>query len=231
MSEFPIIYITKNPENDQLITYFLQKIYNYYPVGFCHFRKAYPGYAEMEKIVQHKFEVECNDPNAVCNVFVDRLKNELSPFAIRNQNYQPFPNYSASILVSDVNNDSFRQETFIEVYISLLCDYYTVFLMDFYRFKEKKFPDNKVKDHHTIYSFAEIYGEQYNKEINIIKDFVYQLFPQKKFISHVFLTRYHIHSVEPFGEGNCPNIKAEGYSFFDLLFYYQYQTKKIKILE
>ncbi len=231
MPEFPIIHITPNPENDKLITYFLKQVYNYYPVGFCHFRKTYPGFAEIGKIVGHKFDVECNDAGATCNVFVEQLKRELPAYIVSNQNHLHFPNYSATVLVSSVDNDILLQETFIEVYISLLCDYYTVFIVDFYRFKKRSTQNNSIKHHHSIHSLNEIHGEQYNKEVGAIKKLVHRYFPQKQFISHVFLTRYRIQSVEPFNEDNCPHIDARAYNFFDLLFDFRFRTDDIKILE
>ena len=199
----------------ELLPDILKDLYHFYPVGIGNY-KSYPGLLEMREIVSNKMDNECNDPESISNRFNISLQKELPDLKVLNMNYYNFPNYVDSIQINNRLENDIEHSFSLEIFISLLTDYYTLFFADNYWV-------NKGSERATVFS---VYSFQ--KSLTRIDKTVYEsttrqvnlFFPKKKYIPHIFLFNTRINGSVPFGEEWSPIIQENNYSLFQLLFHY-----------
>jgi hypothetical protein len=212
----------------------LHAVYRHYPVGYFYLKDKYPGYQEMKEIVAKKMNSECNDPLSISNVFARDLQEQLGKIKVINRNYENFPNYVFDVRISSKHLIKLAHSCYLTVCISLLCDYYTLFFVDEFSWKGPKDANNQPAFHpspHYVYSFNTSLPKanpQLMANINLV---LRTHFPGKTYISHALLMEPPFFSrVAPFGQSVSPQEWDNYYSFYSLLFSYEY-AQHIQILD
>jgi hypothetical protein len=215
----PISYFSEDKNSIEIIVDLLHSVYNYYPVGYPHFIGKYPGYLKMEKIVAGKIDFECNDINSISNRFAEELKEKLPNQSIENQNYLNFPNYSYVLRIFYEDLGSVVHEFNLNLIISLLCDYYTIALVDTYRArgisKGGIIPARFVSCHST-FSYSSSIDRVSDDIVSLLTECIKKYFSDKKYVHHALLMEPpYIAGIAPFREQY--NSDKAG-SFWELLF-------------
>jgi hypothetical protein len=221
MRNFKIDNKIDNNDTLEVINYFLEKVYYHYPVGFTHFYNTYRGYLVMEEIVMNKINLECNDPTSLSNVLVNKIRNDFPDLRVENKNFFNFPSYVITLELSSVLNGAIKHITALEICISLICDYYTMYFIEDFKFEALYKQGNSVrqKTSCSIYSFESSKIMIDNRIVTGTISSINYYFGQKKFVSHDFLNRYFINEVYPFPMNLDISLQQKKSSFFELLFH------------
>jgi hypothetical protein len=214
-----------------LINELLKSVYSHYPVGYWQYKEFYSGYKKMEEIVNHKLNFECNDSSSPSNVFAFSLRNRLADMSIENRNYLNYPNYNYVIHVSKSSTGQVEQRHSIEICISLLCNYYTMYIVNEYALK--KTGNDSVEYYpatFATYSFSDNREDTDTAVLKVVQDLLFEHFPQKEFVKHSTLMSHKITSVFPFRQDVYFGTDRTHFSLFDLLFNFN-SMEKINILE
>jgi len=199
---------------------FLKIVHDHYPVGFGNLNRQY-GYQEILKKVESKIDLECNDPESISNKFCDTLQKAFIDNRILNRNYFQFPNYIAIIELSETNVDNVLHSFYFEICLSLLCNYFTFYFVDEYRFKDYS-DSNKINAMFEIHSFEKSKPRVDPQFIASAEKIINDYFPRSK---------YEVSSVAPYGEEFSPNPKDNIYNFYDLLFHYIGKIRHLEIVQ
>ncbi len=200
----------------------LKYCYHYYPIGHYQIAHVWDGLQELKKIVENKINDECNDTQSVSNRLCAALKNKLEDTSLENRNYYSCPSYTIVINLGNEISDDIRHISFLQADISLLCNHFTIFYVDEYRFE-----NTGSKDLAPIFSIYSL-----NAKINKVGDDLFKLvaseinsfIPDKKYAHHKILFDNKIIGSVPFGEEWSPNPADNVYSLYDLLFFYTGKT-------
>jgi len=216
MSQFP--EIRYNPSAGETVNELLAAVYKYYAVGFAA-NKHYYGYVAMDKIVSHKFGQECNDPQSISNVFGRELKEKWPGLEIINLNHLCFPNYRFVLDLGKTLNNQFEQRTRLEICVSLLCDYYTLYFVDdFYLLDFAHGPRLLAAPPFEIYSFKKRKADPYLEMVKEVHEMVETRFPNKKYAWHSLLLSHPLTGIVPYNQDMYIGSPRTHFTLFELLF-------------
>jgi len=197
----------------------LKKVYFFYPIGCWEYRKNYPGYLQIEKIIENKINNEVNNPTSVFNHFINEVNTEIKGLKIENRSYYQFPNYIANIsLKEQVNDIGILKENMI-ICISLLADFYTIFFEEQFLIESKQKLRIQDKSSFHIYSFETFLDTENSPIVDIIKKKIASFFPDKKYVSHYLIKNFIVGGFAPYGEEYSYELGQVKYSLFDFLFF------------
>jgi hypothetical protein len=196
----------------------LKSVYHYYPVGYPYLLKGYPGYLEMTQIVETKINQDCNDPASDPNLLCSEIRSLFPNNSVENRVYENFPNYVYLLKLSEIDNSEVVHTTYLNVTISLLCDFYTIFFIDEFRVKGISPVDDTFISYHSIVSYS---NSQKRIDPNLILQVtasIKKYFPDKSFISHSLIMRApQVSGVTLFAKN--PDLSATiPLTFYNLLF-------------
>lgn len=195
----------------------LQNVYKHYPIGAYRYRETYPGYKEMKEMVERKINADANDPKASCNLFYLDLKTTYPDVEVMNFNHYMFPNYVSIFELGADKTDEKKNLSWLYVCVSLLCDYYTMFVVNTYTIYDysKKFLSFAIFD---VVSFQRKFSPYPYPNIDSIKAIVEGFFPGKAFVSHKHLQSQTVIGGIPFGLEQNERFLQKNYTFLDYLF-------------
>lgn len=170
----------------------LKAIYNFYPVGCDWMRDYYSGFGKLKELIKNKIKL-IENKNTPSTTIEHQLIEVFPNDKVINCDYFMFPNYLFKIVLQTHNIQSdFKAEESIIINISLLCDYYTIFLENQY---------SKYDRNHLLYILQENKFENtilIKKEIkHKIDAIITNVFPEKKFINHFILKSLKIEKCFP----------------------------------
>jgi hypothetical protein len=209
----------------------LLKIYMYYPVGMPHVYRDFPGYKLYMDKLDAKIDMVQAGTNHEWINFVEAARLKCPSGSLSDLSFQQFPSYIASIVIEKNKNSEREFSCEIVVVVSLLADYYTIYLKDSYKLlnytysKEEIYPIN----YEILY-----YESAKNKELLELCDKLKLLlesnFSKYKYVSHHMLLNSEIQDTLLYGRSNdFPHEKK--YSIYELLFDTQFFGEKITFLE
>jgi hypothetical protein len=112
----------------------VEKVHFYYPIGIPQIYKVYPGYKAIEEICHNKILDVQTSKRTPWTKAIEQIDNLSLEGKLYDLNYLQFPNYSASIEVKKELTEGIEITRSIELNVSLLAKYYTVFFLDTFRF-------------------------------------------------------------------------------------------------
>lgn len=229
MSETTDITISHNVHS--VINELLTSVYLHYPVGYLEYRNFYGGYIKMEKIVSDKFNYECNDSKSTSNIFGAVLGQQWPEMKIENRNHLNFPNYNFKIHLPEFLNQDLSVNRSIEICISLICNYYTVYMISEYHLKQLESEINSPIIQPFI-SYSYLFGQSDKEKVILafIHDQIAKLFPNKNFVAHDILMSHKLSGIFPFRQDIYLGAGNRYFSLLDLLFNFS-DTEGVKILE
>lgn len=212
----PVLQVDSNTDN---LNRLLASLYRYYPIGMDEEMKSYySGFNELTEIVKKKMNVFIEDPAWEGNRLFKALKKGLPESETTFYSHW-YPSHI--ICVSFPGNDEkhYRHQLTLEIYISLLTDFYTVIFNDsYYLYK----PGTKEIDSRISIQSYNNYSETgiYTSYLKNIEKEISVFFPEKKFIHYRYLkTHKVVNPCCPFGitpeECSTP---VPSFSLFDYLF-------------
>lgn len=124
----------------------LKAIYNFYPVGCDWMRDYYSGFGKLKELIKNKIKL-IENKNTPSTIIEHQLIEVFPNDKVINCDYFMFPNYLFKIVLQTHNIQSdFKLKKGIIINISLLCDYYTIFLENQY---------SKYDRNHLLYILQE----------------------------------------------------------------------------
>ena len=227
--DLPIIPFEQNSDLINKIVDLVKNVHYFYPTGNFNLKNNWPGYKVLKEKVDQKINNECNDSNSVSNRFSTSLTNRLTNYAIVNYNHFHFPNYVTIVRIGDNDYQHINHVYYLQITVSLLCDYYTIFFVDEYRFRSftAQIPFASM---HTIYSYKESLSRYDANITKIIEEEIMRHFPEKRFMYHEPLFKTQIAGCVPFGEEWSPNSNDNSYSLFELLFSYNGRINNLEVI-
>jgi hypothetical protein len=183
----------------------------------------------MDELVNNKIDFQCNDPESKINGLFKTLETSFDKLTWENISYLHFPSYLIDCLISEEDVIGINHQHKLQVTISLLCEFYTIFVYDQYGFRGKSqtLPFQAV---YTLYSFEQ------SKEIlpagllATIEKELQKVFPAKKFIGHYGIMKRMVISANPYGKDSSLYPTDEAHSIYQLLFH-DYEGGDHRILE
>ncbi len=212
-------------DKEKVIT-LLKVIHEFYPVGIPTMKMAYPGYSNYNRILTEKINsIMDNRATPWVNV-VENLKAKFGT-AVTDMNYLQFPCHLMKIELETESNGPYDFKRFMVVNISLLCDFYTIFIEDFFRYASYT---NQIAKPSTSILFSSKTGEEkyFDGLINNVKEKVSLAFPTHERISHKPLFSYKVRGANPYTEEESDN---EMFCLYQLLFDGFYKTDNLFTLD
>ena len=185
----------------QPIYQLLEKVHEFYPVGMKTLH-GYPGQQRIMDIIEKKINAIINEEQTAGSVLVNALRESAAGYEVFDYNYRQFPSYTMSVLYEEVNCGDMNRRTEIVFTISLLCDYYTYFVHDYYRiaaqtvFSERR----KVYQLNAVSLDSHLSFEKIKPIIEKVAMDIKKYFPQHRYVSHVPLFYSNIDEAVPYGQ-------------------------------
>jgi hypothetical protein len=194
----------------------LTQIHLYYPVGIPQVYRQYPGYKLIEQKLEKKIDELSKDENVDWIKLVSDVNKEFSSYKVHDFGYYQFPNYYMEIELEQLNEKGFEVRRVITVCISLLVNYFTVFMVDFYKFSN--FENKNVIG--ITPSFRIVYNKStdekiYIESIEFLITLIEQHFKTHKFLPHSDLLNLKLSGSGAFGD-------MESYKFGETYSAYRY---------
>jgi hypothetical protein len=225
-----IINFESRESDNQLKIKLLENVYKTYPIGQYNLLHQWPGYKEAVRLVTNKIDRECNDKQSISNVLYERLTAELPGIQIDNQNYYQFPNYVVKLQLENVHQSTVQHTFQLQLTISLLAPYYTLFFVDEYRItlnEKNPFGGGMF----TIFSLTQSQGRISNSVTQSIQQVMKNLFPDKDFVYHQLLFGPKLMGSVPYNGEWSPNPADNAYMLFDLLFHYAGGVENLQVVD
>jgi hypothetical protein len=176
----------------------------------------YNGLKEIYSIVNDKRTIECNDPNSLINCLFGKLQANNLDLHWDNINYLSFPSYILSCLIGKEEFKGISHEFKLQITISLISDYYTIFCHDQFGFTDYK-KELMFAAVYDIYSFETSKHKLPDSLLLMVKSEMNKIYPEKKFISHHIIMQTIVSGSLPFGK-DISLYPISSYSIYDLLF-------------
>ncbi|MFB5945837.1 hypothetical protein [Albibacterium profundi] len=164
----------------------IQAVYRYYPVGFNLTNIQYPGFKHLNELIAQKHPL----PSKVKN-FELELTKKLKGYFISTNHEHPVPNYSFTIHLANKDYASLEHILHLNVNISLLVNYYTIYYASYVKHK-----NNYVGT--TVLSLEEQIAEGKEKDLEAILGLLRKYFPDYYFIPHQRLFNLKVRLGTPF---------------------------------
>ncbi|SEA12083.1 hypothetical protein SAMN05660909_00829 [Chitinophaga terrae (ex Kim and Jung 2007)] len=195
----------------------LEKIHEFYPVGMQRLT-GYPGEKRMMEIIEKKINALINEEQTEWTALFHSLKKLAANYQVIDNSARQFPSYTMSVLYEEAGSGELNRRTEIVFTISLLCEYYTCFIHDFYRIdsqilfsqRRKIYSTNVVSlENHLSFEKAKPIIERADAEIR-------KFFPGHTYVNHASLFYNKINGAVPFGA--IEDMPAQPYSIYHFLF-------------
>jgi len=197
--------------NKELAQYFLQRIHHYYPIGLPHFSHGYPGFQELQQIMQDKFSaIEREEPKTWYDL-VKEVQNEWSGYQVFNSMAAQFPCYEVSVRLAEAAKTGMHIYSSLILSVSLLVKHYAIVVVDQYSYQG---PEYSGVSHKIVCS-----GMQHHLELDAkiqrLKHIVCEFFPEHQYTNHDVLFKYKIQGGYPYN-GSYDDLGE--YTIYDYLF-------------
>ncbi|RFM29106.1 hypothetical protein DXN05_10150 [Deminuibacter soli] len=153
----------------------------------------------MHDIVTEKIDVTLADDNSAVNRFLKTLQTAFGDELVNDRSFHQFPNYSATVKLSSKHQEGLELSTSIVVDISLLCEYFTIYIEDEYRLSYQ--PANGTEKYKTMYSverFDTGFAEDEKLAIDKVNAAVAAIWPEKQMINYFALKTTMVEGGKPF---------------------------------
>lgn len=190
----------------------------YYPVGLPLSGSSYDGTKLLHKAIGDKIK-ELSDNGRVepWSELIDKLFSHFEKENVRDMAYLQYPTLAVSIILKNEQDELFRTRS-IELNISLLGPYYTIFL-------QEQIQANWINKHGSFPGTGIWRGDAAsNKEsehFGFIRELVKRHYAEHKLVNHQFLFETKIFGAIPHGEDiETAFVNNPGYCYplFDFLF-------------
>lgn len=160
-----------------------------------------------------------NEEQTAGSALFNSLKSSAADYEVLDYSSRQFPCYTMSILYEEEISGDMNRRTEVVFTISLLCDYYTYFVHDFYRIssqtalsqRRKIYPINSVSLGNHL-SFDKIKPIIESVTVDIKK-----CFPQHNYINHLQLFNSKVAEAVPYGQV-ADYTPTQPYSMYHFLF-------------
>lgn len=193
------------------------RLYHFYPVGLSNLTN-YDGLREIDDLVNNKIDVECNDAESSINRLFGTLTSLAPDLAWGNINYLYFPAYLVDCLVREEEITDINHQLKLQITISLLCDFYTLFCYDQYGFRDQN-GNLQFRAVYTIYSFEHTKRKLPNGLLGAIETEINKFYPKKRFISHYDLMNTKVTGALPYKKDPSIYPASSVFSVYQLLFH------------
>ncbi len=198
----------------KMINRLLKSVHDFYPVGMPSIMEDYEGYEKYSSILNKKINDVINGTTEKWNLWKATM-TKFNQVQLIDLGYNQFPSFIAKIEIpTNVSSDDIISAEII-VNISLLCNFYTIFVRKFYQVGDSQISNEKSR-------FSVLYGLEANKNENQIfdcdriKERVESIFDVYEFIPHKILFDIHVEGAIPYTES--VDIAKPRYSVYELLF-------------
>jgi hypothetical protein len=214
--------------NIPLVFEIMKCLDGYYLFGLPNLQRQYKGEAEMSKIVSKKIvNIQAGKGNNwtdLMGTIKEKVAGELFDRA-----YYQFPSYDATIELEKGTKGAIELTTNLNIGISLLGNYYTVYFEDLA--KARGFSSDPSNDPTWIlyYSKKAVNGEALTQKLNDVRGYIEQHFIGFTFVPHDLLFTYKIKHTLPF-QISWEFLGTE-YPIYDFLFQGRFSYEGVKVLE
>lgn len=205
----------------------IQKVYFYYPIGCSQPYRQYPGYKILKSILDKKIIEIQEEKETPWSLLKARLFKGLNGYRLLDKGYIQYPSYTLALESEALTRDITNLTRSINVIVSLLVDYYTIFIEDSYIFMDglKKDHVNSLPRHTILYSNLNN-NPKYSEMVEKIKVFIREEFPSHHYVNHKDLFDYKIEGGLIYGTEQVGN-----YSLFEYLFSNEFRYFSLSVLE
>jgi hypothetical protein len=215
----------------EIVSNLVEKVHFYYPIGIPQIYKVYPGYKMMEKICHDKILGVQTSKQTPWTKAVEQIDNLSLDGTLYDLNYLQFPNYSASVGAKKELTQGIEITKSIELNVSLLTKYYTIFFLDTFRFldfgSEGPIPIYPMK----MIAYLKMRPTNISLDpILKIKDIVENCFDGYYFVQHDVLFSYKMDGSSIFGSMEDYQ-SGQLHSLYEFLFSNHLPTEEITVLE
>jgi|GEM_PF-4774683 len=193
----------------------LERIHYYYPIGMPGRYSDYPGFIKLRSIIEEKIiAIQNNEPTPFTRL-MERIREKYNNLSLNDLSYHQFPSYLFTIELGSSQQQQVEISNRIIVAISLLGNFYTIYVENLYHFSG--FKTNKTKIAHHI-----LYNDECNDDETItlikgLKDLILSSFKDYKYVDHYILFNTYLR-----GEPTLFNMKSydpfSNHSFYEFLF-------------
>ena len=191
----------ENIEKKEIIKDLIDAIRKYYPIDLSISNNEYSGYKLLENIVNSKIDgLKRGILPIECYELVKQIESFFKPYTVHVKYYTNFPNYSITIELSNGNNYNIKTISCLNIILSLLTNYYTIFFEEWNWFNGfTKSVDNNNPVLFRIMSSRNLNIDPQKDIFNKSNFIVSQQFPSYKFVSHQLLLNQKLPNGVPFG--------------------------------
>jgi hypothetical protein len=173
-----------------LITYFLERIHYYYPIGMPQLFDNYPGYRELKKIQHEKMVVAEHEQPVNWFQLAAEVKKQWSECQVTNMAGTPFPAFKLHIDLQGEEKAGTARRSSLLLIVSLLVNYYSIVVIDDYVYRSNEAID-AVTNHKFLCS-----GENYHLpiagKVAGLKSQVESYFPEYRHAPHYVIFNYKV---------------------------------------
>ena len=186
---------------NEILNDLIKAIHNYYPIEQAILNEEFEGYKVLQKLIDTKIHGLTNGQlPKECYALVKEIESFFVNCPINVHFYTNFPSYSIGIELANDTSDYTRRTSWLNVSISLLTNYFTVFFEERNLFNGFKEQNNKnMPILFRILSSKNHNIDTENIFVEKIKDIVATLFTEYKYINHRLLFNYKLPNGIPIG--------------------------------
>ena len=217
-------------ENANVIRELMNSIKKYYPINTCIKNEDYPGDQLLDKIVADKIDSFTSDnlPKE-CYDLVNEINANFGAFTLHVRYYNFFPSYVITIELADKAVDCVRRVSWLNVKISMLTNYFTVYFEDQNWFNNlSDFKGSFKPIYFGVLSTRNTFYDPDEHLFNNLKNITLSYFPEYKHVSHKLLLDTKIDNRTPLGK--YKDI-IEPHSIYSFLFDNDYQLPTTIVVE
>ncbi|RFM28885.1 hypothetical protein [Deminuibacter soli] len=197
-----------------IVILLLEKIHNFYPIGAPHYANNYPGYERISDLTAKKIKEQIEHIEGAWEHLFAEVNNLHRSYELIDRAYYQFPCYILNLTLSSLNQNGVTTTTTLVLNISLLVDYFTIYIEDDHIYTKYNSPS---RPHHTFFLFNKSTDSlQIKQIISDVHDIVIRHFPNHTFVPHNILFNYQVTGGIPFKEEYDADRKS--YSIYEYLF-------------
>jgi hypothetical protein len=196
----------------------LEKVHEFYPVGMK-MLSGYPGEKRIMDIIEKKITAIINEEQNPGSALFNSFKSSAADYLSFDYSSRQFPSYTMGFRYEEEISGDLNRITQIVFTISLLCDYYTYFIHDFYRISGQ----TSLSQRRNVYPIDSVSVEShisFEKIEPIIKRVILDIekyFPQHTYVNHLQLFSSKVDEAVPYGQ-TASYTPSSPYSIYHFLF-------------
>jgi hypothetical protein len=168
------------------------------------------------EIVERKIGTLINNEITPWHNFIEQV-HKVTSLEVKNYPFYQFPSYTAIVEINKIVSDTIIWNRSYYIIVSLLCNGFTCFFLDTYKFHNFE-PVLSIPPYKHIASFQSASLKEDRVLLEPITALVKQYFPEHTFIPHHLLFSYKVDLVSNYVIGEFSNSILQKFSFFNLLF-------------